>query len=269
MMKGKRARNLKSEEEPQKRLDPIHRIPIERDSDYGEDTNPHHTPLIAPGVEKIDVFMGNVVPDLVQKLKDERYSVVFGCVAWLTHEGVLKGLADKIAQVVVQKEDFLRPDLPARAGAPPMDKARLRTLYYDIRGIDRNQFGLGMNCNGDPDTEGVRCVGYSKDAGRGRPVMHNKFLVFGELEVENHYGGYDDKGELEIVCQSFSFVPKAVWTGSANLTSASEANAENAMWIESQKVAMVYYREWKRMLVMSEPLDWDSDYVAPEYRYGT
>src|SRR5688572_9052861 len=37
--------------------------------------------------------------------------VVVGCVAWLTHHRVLRALGRKIAvSIIVQKEDFLRPD---------------------------------------------------------------------------------------------------------------------------------------------------------------
>jgi hypothetical protein len=38
--------------------------------------------------------------------------IVLGCVAWVTSESILKALAEKKGvSLIVQKEDFLRPDL--------------------------------------------------------------------------------------------------------------------------------------------------------------
>jgi hypothetical protein len=59
--------------------------------------------------------------------------MVLGCVAWLTSEHILKALAQVRGGValVVQKEDFLRPDLGATADW----KSRLRASYDALRMI--------------------------------------------------------------------------------------------------------------------------------------
>lgn len=35
------------------------------------------------------------------------------------------------------------------------------------------------------------------------------------------------------------------------------------------KLAALYATEWSRVLALSEPLDWSSEYVAPEWRFGS
>jgi len=40
-----------------------------------------------------------------------RYSSMVGCVAWLTSFPILEAMEGKWVSIVVQKEDFLRPDI--------------------------------------------------------------------------------------------------------------------------------------------------------------
>ena len=40
----------------------------------------------------------------------QRYPVILGCVAWLTNEHILQAMADREVAIIVQKEDWLRPD---------------------------------------------------------------------------------------------------------------------------------------------------------------
>src|SRR5712692_3136819 len=60
---------------------------------------------------KILVFFKNLEDHLIRFVQEA--DVVVGCVAWVTSEPILKALAKKKGvSLVVQKEDFLRPDLP-------------------------------------------------------------------------------------------------------------------------------------------------------------
>jgi hypothetical protein len=43
---------------------------------------------------------------------------------------------------------------------------------------------------------------------------------------------------------------------------------ENAVLIEDCETS-AYYREWERILALSEPLDWESEWGAPEWRIGS
>jgi hypothetical protein len=57
--------------------------------------------------------------------------MVVGCVAWLTSDTILRALAGVPGgvSIVVQKEDFLRPDIDCRASW----KADLRRLYDGLK----------------------------------------------------------------------------------------------------------------------------------------
>ena len=99
--------------------------------------------------------------------------------------------------------------------------------------------------------------------------MHHKFLVFCDrgYQVEKYDEG--PNGEKPFSIDHPCFVPKAVWTGSFNATHTSIRSLENAVIIHRPEAARAYYDEWKTLLGLSEPLDWTSNYVEPEYRIGS
>jgi hypothetical protein len=206
-------------------------------------------------VAKIDVIFRNQRARLIDEI--QRSAVVIGCVAWLTDNAVLQALARcEHVSIVVQKEDFLRPDLGYR-GAWAQN---LRQLYgalpspltrYDLPG---GVAGLSYAC--DPSIAPVRCVGnHNRDKKAASPRMHNKFLVFCEHRR-------DDAGNPSVV-------PRRVWTGSYNISANAAASWENAVLIHSAEVADAYAREYGQIMAFSEVLDWTNDWVAPEYRIGT
>ena len=91
--------------------------------------------------------------------------------------------------------------------------------------------------------------------------MHHKFFVFADVvRVKEKWAGADYREY---------FLPRAVWTGSFNPTFNGTQSRENAVYIESPKIAYEYMREFYRMLAISEPLDWTSEWVEPEYRFGS
>ena len=58
---------------------------------------------------KVRVFFKNLEDHLIRYVQD--VDIVVGCVAWLTSPRILKALSKvKGVSIVVQKEDFLRPD---------------------------------------------------------------------------------------------------------------------------------------------------------------
>jgi hypothetical protein len=85
---------------------------------------------------KTCVYFKNLEKHLIDHIKD--CEVVLGCVAWLTNEQILKALAQKKGvSLIVQKEDFLRPDI-----APESNwTSRLRQWYYRLpKTLDRRDF---------------------------------------------------------------------------------------------------------------------------------
>jgi len=182
-----------------------------------------------------------------------QFEFAFGCVAWLTHEPILDALSRlKQATIIVQKEDFLRPDV----GGP--SKSKLRALYEAVRGSNRMFFSSlsRMSSSGDPEMDGVRCVGMVDPGSRSVPRMHHKFVVFCDAV-------------FSLSAEMPRYVAKAVWTGSFNWTNNGRRSLENAVFIRDEGVAASYLKEFEQVACLSEPLDWENEYANPEWRDGT
>ncbi|UQI39302.1 hypothetical protein [Vreelandella venusta] len=184
---------------------------------------------------------------------------VFGAVAWLTSYSILDALAQKKnVSMIVQKEDFLRPDVGSRTDF----KSSLRNKYSKLKcNLTRYSFGnilSSVSVCSDPSIDAVRCVGnHNKDKAPAFPRMHNKFLVFAKVEPNQEEHGID------------KVTPYGVWTGSFNLTKNATMSLENALYITDPLVVEAYFKEYGQIAAMSEELDWRSDWAAPEWRIGT
>jgi hypothetical protein len=198
--------------------------------------------------------------------------VCLGAVAWLTDPAVLEAMAKLPTAVVVQKEDFLRPDSAAIHDRKRW-KVQLRSLYDAIacsgRHCDlfiRQNFPdpLGaLYLVGDQSIAGVRCVGLRNDrvaSGVRHPLMHNKFLVFARLRFVPEHDEEKDEPLWD---------PQIVWTGSYNLSRMAHRSRENTVVIRNPTVASAYLHEWVDLMSLSEPLDWGSDWVDPQWHEGS
>lgn len=173
---------------------------------------------------------------------------VVGCVAWLTSPQILEALTKlECVSLVLAKEDFLKPDSKTAKGI------QLHEAYGKMTGIVRfhHKPVSSLCAGGDGYTEPLRCLGTTAPY-RNRPRLHHKFLV-----------------RLERGFRRWTWVPTAVWTGSFNPTNNGAVSLENAVVIRNFKVARAFYWEWGQALAISEPLDWESPWVAPEYRIGS
>ena len=183
---------------------------------------------------------------------------VVGCMAWLTSRVVLKALSEVQmgCQIVVQKEDFIRPGIVSRG--------ELQNMYSRVRspgdGYDLPPPGCDLNTCGDASeqVDPIRCLGeVHYDDRKAHPRMHHKFFVFCRR------GKQDYRNRIPLI-------PFAVWTGSFNATENATRSMENAVVIDDTKVAVFYANEWARLYAMSEPLDWKERFMNPEFkRFGT
>lgn len=197
-------------------------------------------------------------------LMDE-YGAMIGCVAWLTNERILHAMTKIRTAIVVQKEDFLRPDFGDRSAA------NLRPLYDALGGIHLNTLPnpLPNMCylweNRDRIFRGVRCMGIRRPE-RQEPsiLMHHKFAVFGDRETSTW-----EHPLTGIKRQHREFKWKTVWTGSFNFTEGSARSLENSLIIRDPKIAEAYALEFGQVAALSEPLDWTKEWVSPEWRIGT
>jgi len=197
---------------------------------------------------KTEVVFRNLTERLIKEISSASY--VVGSVAWLTSPEILRALAKtEGVSIIVQKEDFLRPDGEA-------SKTSTRSLYKTLPGLCRLALrGLGesLSTHADPDAEPIRCVGnHNSEKTPAHPRAHNKFVVL-----------CNDDGGSEFIR------PFAVWTGSFNFTWTASRSFENAVIIRDEKIVEAYYQEYQQLLALSEPLDWETAWAAPEYRIGT
>jgi len=195
---------------------------------------------------------------------------VLGCVAWLTNKAILDALAKKeLVALVVQKEDFLRPDL--RSGRNWNAQLRKR---YDLLTCTWDRYFLpglvsSLSVAGDGTMYPVRCVGnYNRDKSPAFPRMHHKFVVLcrkiGDMSAYYDLDVWDETGASRPHLE-----PYAVWTGSFNFTENGVRSLENAIYSTDLAIVEAYTDEWARIEALSEPLDWKTDWVAPEWRLGT
>lgn len=205
----------------------------------------------------ISVYFRDIENKLLSHIAEA--DAVFGAVAWLTSDFILDALAQlSDVSIIVQKEDFLRPDI----GASNNWKNDLREKYTNLKcGLTRYSFPnilSSMSVTSDPSIDPVRCVGnHNREKKPAFPRMHNKFLVFSKILPS------DTEQEPEII------QPYAVWTGSFNFTKNATKSLENALYITDPVIVKAFFNEYGQIAAMSEPLDWTSDWAEPEWRIGT
>ncbi|EEM8339031.1 hypothetical protein DFQ66_14045 [Salmonella enterica subsp. enterica serovar Amager] len=211
------------------------------------------------------VYFRDLEKHLVEHIKSA--DIVLGAVAWLTSYTVLDALAqdDKDVVFVIQKEDFLRPDI----GAKNDFKETLRRKYSSLKNsLTRYDFEgtilPNMSFAGDPSIDPITCVGNMNNAKLAAfPRMHNKFIIFAKNEIN-----YNLPEELEDGSR-LKINPYAVWTGSFNITKNAGMSFENALYITDQSIVNAYYQEFAQITALSESLNWFKDWVEPQWRIGT
>lgn len=226
-------------------------------------------PLVSPAC-RVDAVFSDLELRLCQMIV--RYPVVVGCVAWLTSFNVLDALRGREVSLIVQKEDWLRPDAYQQLDW----KAGMRARYGALSGIsNKYAFGHGYNTHSEPSYEPVRCAGILNQGGQknATPRMHHKFFVFGRYITKTAPvpAGVllNDDDDLDYDRDYQVFVPEAVWTGSYNPTMNGTRSLENALIVHDPEIARVYSEEWGSVLGFSEPLDWNATWVASEMRIGS
>jgi len=219
-----------------------------------------YDPTTTTAPARVEAVFFDLRSRLIQEI--ERADAIVGCVAWLTDGSILSALA-KVphgVQIVVQKEDFLRPDHPGvgRVDIRRMYEALPRFEMYCLPGI-----ASSLNVCGPGNSAPVRCIGAVQESRRNAiPRSHHKFCVFLQRrETEPNEDG--DRQDY--------FAPLRVWTGSFNWTWNASRSLENAVLIESPKIAERFALEWSKAYAVSEALDWSHqwDDMRQGFRVGT
>lgn len=196
----------------------------------------------------------------------ESADIIVGCVAWLTSKPIIEALAKKTGvSIIVQKEDFLRPDFGVKSNW----KNELRKVYKNLPdSLSRYDAGLQgtslfmMSFAGDSTIEAIRCVGnHNAEKIPAFPRSHHKFIVFCK-SLENPKSEYG-----EVI--GMNYEPYAVWTGSFNFTHNATMSFENAVVLKEQEIVKAFFKEYAQIAAISEPLDWNSNWTEPEWRIGS
>jgi len=209
----------------------------------------------------VTVFFDNLETSLIELISQA--NAVIGCVALLTNDQIFLAMSQKPASLIVQKEDFLRPD--------KVSKPELHRLYHNLdnaghlypndfmvggMGVNMQAIASGLNLNLHVNMlDSVRCLGnVRKGKAQAEALMHHKFLVFCQFE-----GALDEDSRIAI--------PYAVWTGSFNLTWNGTRSLENAVLIEDRSVAEAYTEEFLYLYAFSEKLNWESEWVEETSKF--
>ena len=237
----------------------LNELYIESDGSGDGTLKNYSTKVTQPHFDSVEAIFKNLEPRLINTIKQFEKGAIFGCIAWLTSVPILKALAKcNIVQIVVQKEDFLRPDIGA--GDSSKWKAELQKLYGGLKcNRKRHQFREPMgnlSVCGDPTVDAVRCVGnHNADKHSAFPRAHHKFLVFCNIDNKENY------------------FPVALWTGSFNLTKNATHSFENVLYLTDKKgdneIINAYLNEHHQIFALSENLNWENQWTTPEFRIGT
>lgn len=245
-------------------------LEIPTDHEAGMPLTDHSVCQENANFEAAEAYFKNVEDHLVEKIYKHGEGFIFGSVAWLTSERIIKALAycDNV-QILIQKEDFLRPDF-GDTMQEGFRRSKYRALYSTLR-FDHDKFDCrepicNLSVLGDCTVDPVRCVGnYNRDTTQPNARAHNKFLVFCE-QIK------DSTDETRTFKEDI-YKPVAVWTGSYNFTNNSGNSFENAIYLEDSSgknpIIEAYLNEHHQIFALSEKLDWESNWVQPEYRIGT
>jgi len=210
--------------------------------------------------DNLSIYFRNLEDNLVNHIKSA--DIILGAVAWLTSYPVLDALAqdNKDVVFVIQKEDFLRPDMGQFKGFKNILKKKYGKLKNNLTRYDFIDTILpNMSFSSDPSIAPVSCVGNINNAKVAAfPRMHNKFLIFAKRNNDS-----------ELTNDEKTIIPYAVWTGSYNITKNASMSFENALYITDLKIVNAFYKEFAQIIALSESLDWFKDWVEPQWRIGT
>jgi|TARA_R110002126_G_scaffold5189_2_gene26976 hypothetical protein len=195
----------------------------------------------------VSVYFRGLKDRLISEINNSE--MVLGAVAWLTDYDLLEAMSKKPCQIVLQKEDFLRPDMEVILSRS--SKLKLREAYnnlsFEYTSVSFSNKIFELSYDEIFDIEPVRCFGLLTEKMKHcSPKMHNKFLIFCEFDTNTN-----------------KIKPKKVWSGSANLTEMSMYSLENAILIDNETIALQYLKEYEYIYYLSESLNWDSTWVSP------
>ena len=252
----------------------MERVPLDLNKLLGDELpGPHPHGGVSGDVE---IVLRDHKARLLQLFAEARTNgfVCVGALYRLTDSEILEAMTTVATSVVVQKERnwWTGNDSAPRAGW----KDLLRSDYDAVAASgEHNDIFQRQNCPeplgsrgllGDQHLAGIRCFGQINHGGAGQepsPILHDKFLVFSELNfIPDPEPGPPDavytNGEHE-------WKPRVLWTGSYNPTRLANRSLETTFTIRDEGIAGFFLHKWSCIMALSEPLDWTSDSIQPQW----
>jgi hypothetical protein len=196
--------------------------------------------------------------------KHGKGKTVLGCVAWLSNERVLEALSKcRRVIIIVNREEYSTWGggmLEKYARIPKFDEPLWKAFEH---------LGTGMSTlethrkAGKSQYNSVRAFGNPAFKNDGSPssatgafarkregLEHCKYLIFFDRECY-----IQDDSDVDVP-ESYVYkdTPTAVWTGSMNMTKASESHHENSVFTKSKKMAMQFWNDWAETFFSSTSL---------------
>lgn len=179
-------------------------------------------------IETTRVMFQNIDAEFTNILEEQCCDIIVGCIAWITNKSILRRLRDMQVSLIIQNEEYLR-----------IERRDLINNYMQLDAGELNTDSIRPVISSylpDNKLDAIRTVGIVRRSGVWRPNMHHKFFVLCVLE----------DGLVK---------PRSVWTGSYNFTHNANLSLENALFIENEELAEVYFREWQVMYCISSKLE--------------
>jgi len=250
-------------------MDNLNSLRINTDDGQIDLTN-HNTCVGQTTFDKVEAYFKDLEKSLIGKIVEHSDGFIFGSVAWLTSSNIIDALSKcQNVQILIQKEDFLRPDFGDTLGERNR-RLKYRQLYSKLK-FNHDRYDChspisDLSILGDPSVDPVRCIGnFNSDQKKAMPRAHNKFLVFCK-QIKKSTNQTRENNEI-------IYEPTAIWTGSFNFTLNADKSFENGIYLEDKSgknpIIMAYLKEHHQIFALSEKLDWEHNWTEPEYRIGT
>ena len=214
-----------------------------------------------------------LISNLVSVIKEYgKNKTVLGCIAWLSSAEVLDALKTcRRVLLIINREDY------ERWGGGGMLKKYLELPKFDeplsvaFEHLETVLATLENNrTKGKSRYSSVRAFGNPSFTIGGvtkcQGLEHCKYLIFFESQCHvkitdetNDQPNFSKLIEISPMKKEgqeyvYKDVPCAVWTGSMNMTKASETHHENAVFIKSERTAMAYMHDFSETFMSSVPV---------------
>jgi hypothetical protein len=225
-------------------------------SAYPRDWGPNGEGRVWFGGHVLD-GLADVIDEHIARVEKERThgrAAALGCVPWLTSSAIVSRLLRLGGCCIVIDKGCFRGDALRRLAK---DGTGFPNVLWNLRDMAPAQDGESRTLgpfDGLPeyDLGPVRFAGWL-DGGTGKPLLHAKMLVLGELVW----------GEDEFGRENLSFSPRSLWCGSANWTEPSRKHLEVGFWSDDQ--GLVHSAtDFLGSVIASFSEPWDSECAGPE-----